>query len=66
VGQRIAAFVVRRAGVDATVEDIRAFVRERLRSAKTPDSIYFVDDLPHSATGKLLRRELLEQLPVSR
>ncbi|HEY3717894.1 MAG TPA: fatty acid--CoA ligase family protein [Jatrophihabitantaceae bacterium] len=65
-GQRIAAFVVRRGGVDATVEDIRAFVRERLRSAKTPDSVYFVDDLPHSATGKLLRRELLQQLPVSR
>jgi acyl-CoA synthetase (AMP-forming)/AMP-acid ligase II len=63
-GQRIAAFVVRRPGVSMTVEEIRAFVRERLRSSKTPDTVYFVAELPHSATGKLLRRELLERLAI--
>jgi acyl-coenzyme A synthetase/AMP-(fatty) acid ligase len=47
-----------------TVEEIRAFVRERLRSSKTPDTVYFVAELPHSATGKLLRRELLERLAI--
>jgi acyl-CoA synthetase (AMP-forming)/AMP-acid ligase II len=60
-GQRIAAFLVTRVDIDA--DDVRAFVRARLRSSKTPDDIYFLDELPHNPTGKLLRRELGEMIP---
>ena len=58
-GQRIAAVVVVRSPVD--VETLRAHVRERLRSSKTPDEIVIAADLPRTSTGKLLRRTVREQ-----
>ena len=58
-GERIAAIVVAAAGVTADPEALRTWVRERLRSAKTPDTIVFRAELPHTDTGKLLRRVLV-------
>ena len=43
-------------------DELRAFALERLRSSKTPDVIAFRDDLPHTDTGKLLRRAVLADL----
>jgi acyl-coenzyme A synthetase/AMP-(fatty) acid ligase len=61
-GQRLAAAVVLRAGTDAGEDELRDWVRERLRSSKTPDVIAFRPDLPHTDTGKLLRRAVLADL----
>jgi acyl-CoA synthetase (AMP-forming)/AMP-acid ligase II len=61
-GQRLAAAVVRRPGVDVDADELRAFAKERLRSSKTPDVIEFRDDLPMTDTGKLLRRAVLADL----
>lgn len=61
-GQRIEAVVVRTPGSDVTEEELRDFVRERLRSSKTPDRIVFRDELPRTDTGKLLRRVILAEL----
>ena len=58
-GQRIGAFVVLRPGAETGRDDLRGWVRERLRSSKTPDDVVFVDELPTTATGKVLRRELV-------
>jgi acyl-CoA synthetase (AMP-forming)/AMP-acid ligase II len=58
-GQRIGAFIVLEPGAALTEEKVRAFVQARLRSAKTPDIVLFVPELPHNATGKLLRRDLV-------
>jgi acyl-CoA synthetase (AMP-forming)/AMP-acid ligase II len=41
-----------------TAEKIQAFVAERLTSYKVPREIQFVDGLPRTASGKILRREL--------
>jgi acyl-CoA synthetase (AMP-forming)/AMP-acid ligase II len=60
-GERIAAFVVSDLPSAASAEDIRAFVRARLRGSKTPDEVHFVDEIPYTATGKVLRRELVAQ-----
>lgn len=58
-GEQVAAAVVLRPGHGATsVEDLQAHVRERLRSTKTPQDLRVVPELPHSETGKLLRRVL--------
>jgi acyl-CoA synthetase (AMP-forming)/AMP-acid ligase II len=57
-GQRLVAVVVG-AGDQA---ELRQFVRNRLRSAKTPDEIVFRAELPKTETGKLLRRALLAEL----
>ena len=61
-GQDIAAAVVLRPGHTVEPDELRDWVRARLRSSKTPALIVFRDTLPHTATGKILRRELLSDL----
>jgi acyl-CoA synthetase (AMP-forming)/AMP-acid ligase II len=41
-----------------TVEKLQAFVAERLTNYKTPREIHFIQQLPRTASGKILRREL--------
>jgi acyl-CoA synthetase (AMP-forming)/AMP-acid ligase II len=61
-GQEIAAAVVFRPGCVVPTEELRDWVRDRLRGAKTPALIVIRDALPQTATGKVLRRELLADL----
>ncbi|MEZ0351983.1 class I adenylate-forming enzyme family protein [Mycobacterium sp. pR1184] len=61
-GQIIVAVVVPEPGAEPDVEDLREFVRKTLRGSRTPDRIVFRDHLPTTATGKVLRREILETL----
>ncbi|WP_420467086.1 AMP-binding protein [Panacagrimonas sp.] len=59
--ESIKAFVVLRKdfeGGDALAEEIRSFVRERLAKHEVPREIAFMDALPMTTTGKVLRREL--------
>lgn len=58
-GQRLRAFVVRRAGVEVTAAELQGLVRENLARYKVPREIVFVDELPRTATGKVLKHELL-------
>jgi acyl-CoA synthetase (AMP-forming)/AMP-acid ligase II len=55
-GQRIAAVVVPRPGASVEADDVQAFARLSLRGSKTPEIVSFVDTLPYTETGKLLRR----------
>ena len=60
-GEAVAAFVV--AGAPApTKEAIVAHCREKLSAYKVPSSVVFVDELPKSPIGKILRRELRNQV----
>ena len=61
-GEAVAAAVVLHAGSSADAEELQAFVRERLRSTKTPQTIELRDSLPYNETGKLLRRVIKESL----
>jgi acyl-CoA synthetase (AMP-forming)/AMP-acid ligase II len=61
-GQRIVAVVVPVDGSGPTAEEIREWVRERLRGSRTPDAVAFRDALPYTETGKLLRRSLRADL----
>jgi acyl-CoA synthetase (AMP-forming)/AMP-acid ligase II len=61
-GQEIAAAVVLRPGRIAHAEELRQWVRSRLRGSKTPALIVIRDALPQTTTGKVLRRELLVDL----
>ena len=60
-GERIAAVVVASPGA-VTGDDLRAWTRSRLRGSRTPDEVHFADDLPHTATGKVIRREVIASL----
>jgi fatty-acyl-CoA synthase len=55
-GERIVAVVVSKTTPRA--EALRQWVRERLRSSRTPDEIIFRSTLPYNETGKLVRRSL--------
>jgi acyl-CoA synthetase (AMP-forming)/AMP-acid ligase II len=61
-GQRIVAFVVPRAGELADESEIREFVRSHLRGSRTPDQVVWRLELPHTPTGKLLRRQLATEM----
>jgi len=61
-GQRVVAVVVG----EGVPEEIRQWVKGRLRSSKTPETIVFRPELPKTETGKLLRRVLQAELEVSR
>ena len=57
-GETVKAFIVVRPGETLTEEEIIAYCRERLALYKVPRKIAFLEALPKSAVGKILRREL--------
>jgi long-chain acyl-CoA synthetase len=57
-GETVKAFIVVRSGETLTEEEIIEYCRERLTPYKVPRKIAFLDSLPKSAVGKILRREL--------
>ncbi|GMV00662.1 MAG: fatty-acid--CoA ligase [Burkholderiales bacterium] len=57
-GESVKAVVVLRPGCEATAADIIAHARRSIASYKVPKSVDFVDALPKSASGKVLKREL--------
>ncbi len=59
-GETVKAFVVPRDGETLTAEEVIAYCKEKLAAYKVPKQIEFVEDLPKSAIGKVLRRELRE------
>lgn len=62
-GEAVRAFVVLRPGVEGSddlVQQLRAHVRSQLAAHEVPRDIVFVDDLPRTATGKIMRRMLRE------
>jgi acyl-CoA synthetase (AMP-forming)/AMP-acid ligase II len=61
-GQRIVAAVVCRQGHTVEASELQDLVRRELRSSKTPETIVFREALPHTDTGKMLRRVVLSEL----
>jgi acyl-CoA synthetase (AMP-forming)/AMP-acid ligase II len=58
-GEKIAAMISLRPGVEEIdIDHVREWVRERIGSLKTPELIVVVDEVPQTATGKILRREV--------
>src|SRR5258707_2843435 len=61
-GQHLEAAVVTRPGAAVTGEALRAHVRAALRGSKTPDSIACRPGLPRTATGAIIRRDVVRAL----
>jgi long-chain acyl-CoA synthetase len=59
-GEAVHAWVVLRAGQQATEAELRGFCRERLAPYKVPGRVEFRADLPKTMVGKILRRALRE------
>jgi acyl-CoA synthetase (AMP-forming)/AMP-acid ligase II len=63
MGEEVGAVVQLRAGATATQEELRAFVGERLAGFKVPVKVWFRDDpLPRNPNGKIMKRDLREEL----
>jgi fatty-acyl-CoA synthase len=58
-GQSLAAFIVVEPGSEPTVDEIKEYVRKNLARFKVPRRIEFRDELPRTATGKVIKRELV-------
>jgi acyl-CoA synthetase (AMP-forming)/AMP-acid ligase II len=65
-GQIIVAVVVPTPGTEPDSDELRTYVRAQLRGSRTPDRVVFRDELPTNATGKILRRELVDELNASK
>ena len=57
-GETVKAFVSLKPGASATADELIAYCRERMAAYKYPRQVEFVDELPKTASGKVLRREL--------
>ena len=57
-GETVKAFVSLKPGASATAEDIIGYCKENMAAYKYPRSVEFIDELPKTTTGKILRREL--------
>jgi long-chain acyl-CoA synthetase len=64
-GESVTALIVRRAGAACTADELVAFARERLAGYKLPRVIEFLDELPRTPTGKVLKRQLRERYALA-
>ncbi|MBI1847269.1 MAG: long-chain fatty acid--CoA ligase [Candidatus Rokubacteria bacterium] len=58
MGEDVLAWVALKPGQHASAEEIMGFCQERLAKYKCPKQVRFVDALPKSPIGKILRKEL--------
>jgi long-chain acyl-CoA synthetase len=65
LGEEVGAAVVLKPGTEATAEELRDFVKEQIAAYKYPRVVWFVEELPKTATGKILKREVLLEREVT-
>ena len=58
LGEEIGAAVALKAGADVGEAELREFVRAQVAAYKYPRHVWFVDELPKGATGKILKRAI--------
>lgn len=61
-GERVVAVVVLREGETLTLAELQAHCRNKIGGFKIPKQLFVVDMLPRTASGKVLKRDLREQL----
>lgn len=59
-GKRLRAFIVSEPGAAQDAAEVKQYVKDNLARHKVPRDVVFIDELPRNATGKLLRRVLVE------
>lgn len=59
-GQVPKLFVVMEDGVEASQKDVIAFLKEHLEENRMPKRVLFIEEIPKTSNGKILRKKLLE------
>lgn len=57
-GEAPKAFIIRKNGLKITEEEIQDYVSSKVAVYKRIEEVMFVDDIPKTASGKILRKEL--------
>ena len=57
-GESVKAYVSLKPGAEVSEQELIGFAKEQMAAYKYPRSIEFLDELPKTTTGKILRREL--------
>lgn len=60
-GEAVCATIVLKDGAQVSTEDIIKYCRENMANYKVPSVVHFVDELPKSPTGKILKRVLRDE-----
>jgi long-chain acyl-CoA synthetase len=60
-GETVVAYVSLNPGRAATPDELIAHCKERMAAYKYPRTVYLIDELPKTVSGKILRRELRDQ-----
>jgi long-chain acyl-CoA synthetase len=63
-GELACAYVVPTSGAEPTEDELIGYAAERLAAYKRPRLVRFVDDLPKTSTGKIMRRELIKRFAL--
>ena len=61
LGEDIATALIVKEGMNCTEEDLKNYANEKLAKFKVPKKIFFVDEIPKGATGKLQRNTLAKK-----
>ena len=62
LGETVAAFIVLEKGAQVSENEINNYCEEKMAKYKIPATIIFVDEIPRTPTGKILKRELRQKL----
>jgi fatty-acyl-CoA synthase len=62
LGETVAAFIVLFGGEQASTAEVQQYCEDKLAAYKIPSTIIFMDDIPRTPTGKILKRKLREKL----
>ena len=60
-GEAVTAFIMKKEDMSVTEEEIRFFCKKEIAGYKVPKKVFFMDSLPMSASGKMLKFKLREQ-----
>lgn len=58
MGETVAAFIVPEEGAQISEDDIQEYCADKMANYKIPATIIFIDEIPRTPTGKILKREL--------
>jgi fatty-acyl-CoA synthase len=61
-GETVATFIVIEEGAQVTEGEIQDYCEEKMANNKIPSTIIFIDEIPRTPTGKILKRELRQKL----
>jgi long-chain acyl-CoA synthetase len=60
-GEKVAAFIVPKAGKTVNRDDVKAYLKTKLAPFKVPKLYVMTSQLPKSAAGKILKREIKKE-----